>query len=112
MKKHTSGFLCACREASFFSQQQAYKRFLMKMGALTIFQDLAAVRAKNVDSDNEHGSNLFPKKRGTSFILHKALQGSLKVQSCVSAKFKNRTLAATAAGKGLAQTIDVSYQLK
>lgn len=112
MKTHTSVFLSACGAASFFSQQKAYKRFLVKMGTLTFFQELAAVRAKNMDSEEEHGSNLFPKKRDTCFILHKALQGPLKVQTCVSAKFKDCALAAIASATWLAQRIDVSSQLK
>lgn len=97
MKKYTSGFQRTDGVASFFSQDQAYKRFILKKGTLTIGQDRSAVRTKNIDSGDGEVFNLFPKKRHARHILHKALQGSLKVQACVSVKFKNRALAATAA---------------
>jgi len=112
MKKYTAGFQRTDEVASFFSQDQAYKRIILKKGALTIGQDRSAVRAKKVDSGDGEGFNLFPKKRHARYILHKALQGSLKVQACVSVKFKNRALASTAAVTSIAKTIDVSYYLK
>lgn len=112
MKKYTSGFQRTNGVASFFSQDQAYKRFILKKGTLSIGKDRSAVRVKNIDSGDGEGLNLFPKKRHARYILHKALQGSLKVQACVSVKFKNRALAATAAVTSIAKTIDVSYHLK
>ena len=112
MKKYTSDFQRTDGLASFFSQDQAYKRFILKKGALSIGKDRSAGRAKNIDSGDGEGFSLFPKKIHARYILHKALQWSLKVQACVSAKFKNRALAATAAVTGIAKTIDVSYHLK